>query len=80
MVRFIELHYQSGDAFIVNVGAISRVYVRKEDKATVIALLEDKNSLDKPTECSRRACYPIKESYNQVQKLLVNVTSIGGEV
>lgn len=72
---FIELHYVgSGDAFTVNLNAISRVYFHHETGETRIVLLEDKNKSDEnPTVCSRQAVYRVKETYEQVRALIRRV-------
>lgn len=71
MNNFIELHYlESGDPVLINVSAISRVYVSYESKETRIALIEDKNGEFDTTLCSRAAVYRVRESYEQVKQLL----------
>jgi len=75
MSNFIELHYAtSGDAVLFNIAAISRVYTTRDTKEVRIALLEDKNKTDTPTECSRQACYKVRESYETVLELIEEAT------
>lgn len=75
--HFLELHYLvSGDPVMINVAAISRVYVHHETKETRIALLEDKNGEVDATVCSRAAVYRVRETYRQV-KLALGIAGSG---
>ena len=71
MTNFIELHYlESGDPVMINVDAISRIYVNHETRETRIALLEDKNGSVDATLCSRAAVYRVQESYGAVKNMI----------
>ena len=72
MAKFIELHYlESGDPVLINVDAISRVYVHHTTRETRVALLEDKNGEVDAQLCSRAAVYRVREEYHVVKRKLM---------